>query len=63
MNQDANGFTVIKIKISLTWQLPNVISVIISELGFHICKLGEFVIFPISQLFKWVVFAYNLKRI
>ena len=47
LNQDANGFTVIKIKISLTWQLPNVISVIISELGLHlrIPSLAKVVIF------------------
>ena len=47
MNLDENGFTMIKMNISLTWQLTNVISVIISELGFHlhIWILSLFVIF------------------
>ncbi len=47
LNRDENGFTMIEINISLTWQLPNVISVIIPELWLHlrICSLGKFVIF------------------
>ena len=55
LNLDENGFTMIKMNISLTWQLTNVISVIISELGFHlrICSLGQIVIFyDITTVYK-----------
>ncbi len=47
LNLDANWFTMIKINLSLTWNQWSMISVVLSELEYHllISSLGQFVIY------------------
>ena len=56
LNLCAKRFTVIRINIPLTWQLPNMISVIIPELGLHlrIGTLGQGVIMA-RNINPWTV--------